>query len=322
MDAVSVQNLAHTYPAARSSKTRPALPAGRQALRGISFNVSSGEIFGLLGPNGGGKTTTFHILSTVFPPTSGLALIFDINAVEDPARARKKIGVVFQSPSLDKKLTIEENLIHQGHLYSLHGEELAQRIRNVLERVGLWERRDDRVEILSGGLKRRTELAKGLLHRPGLLILDEPSTGLDPGARKDLWDYLKELKAKEGMTILVTTHLMDEAEHCDRVAILHEGVIVALGAPAELKRDIGGDMITLATADPQELSRQVEERFGVATTALEGRVRIERISGHEFIPQLVGAFPGLITSVTLGKPTLEDVFIKKTGHRFWTEERP
>lgn len=315
MDAVAVQNLAHTYRATRPSKTP------RQALRGISFNVASGEIFGLLGPNGGGKTTTFHILSTVFPPSAGSAFIFDVNVAEDPARAREKLGVVFQAPSLDRKLTIYENLIHQGHLYGLKGEELEQRSRNVLERVGLWDRRADRVEVLSGGLKRRVELAKGLLHKPGLLILDEPSTGLDPGARKDLWDYLKELKEKEGMTILVTTHLMEEAEFCDRIAIINEGMIVALGSPQELKRDIGGDMITVTSPTAAVLAHQISTRFGVETTVVDNLVRIERLSGHEFIPQMVAAFPQMITAVTLGKPTLEDVFIKKTGHQFWADSR-
>ncbi|OGR89346.1 MAG: ABC transporter ATP-binding protein, partial [Elusimicrobia bacterium RIFCSPLOWO2_01_FULL_59_12] len=292
----------------------------RAALRGVTFSVRPGEVFGLLGPNGGGKTTAFHILSTVFAPTSGRALIFGIDVAQNPAQVRKQLGVVFQAPSLDRKLTIQENVRHQGHLYGLRGDDLTRRSRRVLERVGLWDRRNDRVEVLSGGLKRRVELAKGLLHRPGLLILDEPSTGLDPGARRDLWDYLKELKEEEGMTLLLTTHLMDEADRCDRVAILNEGLIVALGTPVELKRDIGGDVITVETPDPENLRSRIESKFSAASQVVDGSVRIERQNGHEFIPQLVGAFPGLLTAVTLGKPTLEDVFIKKTGHRFWTTE--
>ena len=311
MDAVVVENLSHTYPPVRPAKTP------RPALRDVSFSVPASEIFGLLGPNGGGKTTTFHILSTVFPPTGGKALIFGLDVAQQPARVRQRLGVVFQAPSLDKKLSVYENVWHQGHLYGLYGEELAHRIRHVLERVGVWDRREDRVEVLSGGLKRRVELAKGLLHQPGLLILDEPSTGLDPGARHDLWDYLKELQTKELMTILVTTHLMEEAEKCDRVAILNEGSLVALGTPDALKQQIGGDVISVETPDPQTLSRLIQEKFGGTVQVVEGFLRIERERGHEFIPQLVSSFPGQITSITLGKPTLEDVFIRQTGHRFW-----
>lgn len=312
MEAVVVQNLSHSYPATRSSKT------ARQALAGVSFSVHSGEIFGLLGPNGGGKTTTFHIISTVFPPTGGEALIFGVDAAKEPSRVRQKLGVVFQAPSLDKKLTVEENVWHQGHLYGLSGEKLSLRMRHVLERVGLWDRRDDRVEVLSGGLQRRVELAKGLLHQPGLLVLDEPSTGLDPGARRDLWDYLKELKKEEGMTILLTTHLMEEAEKCDRVAILSQGTLVGLGTPADLKHQIGGDVISVETQDPEDLAEKIRGKFGGTVEVVDGMLRIEREAGHEFIPLLVGAFPGQVTSVTLGKPTLEDVFIRQTGHRFWT----
>ena len=312
MDAVAVRNLSHTYPATRSSKT------ARPALRGISFSVNIGEIFGLLGPNGGGKTTTFHILATVFAATGGEARIFGTNPAKDPARVRERLGVVFQAPSLDKKLSIQENVRHQGHLYGMCGKELRDRMQHVLERVGLWDRRDDRVEFLSGGLKRRVELAKGLLHKPSLLILDEPSTGLDPGARRDLWDYLRELREVDHMTILVTTHLMEEAENCDRVVILNEGSIVALGTPNELKAQIGGDVITLESARPAELAKQIEGKFGGVAQVVDGVVRIERPAGHEFIPQLVAAFPGHISSITLGKPTLEDVFIKQTGHRFWS----
>jgi ABC-2 type transport system ATP-binding protein len=314
MEAVVVQNLTHTYPAARGSKVP------RQALRGVSFTVYSGEIFGLLGPNGGGKTTTFHILSTVFPPSGGQAQIFGVDAAKQPARVRKQLGVVFQAPSLDKKLSVEENVRHQGHLYGLSGAPLAQRMRHVLERVGLWERRGDRVEVLSGGLQRRVELAKGLLHQPGLLVLDEPSTGLDPGARRDLWDYLKELKSRERMTILVTTHLMEEAERCDRVAILSEGTLVGLGTPSDLKQQIGGDVITVEAANPDDLAKRIEVKFGGTVRVVDGSIRIERPTGHEFIPSLVGAFPGEIISVTLGKPTLEDVFIRQTGHKFWSEK--
>jgi len=311
VDAVVVENLVHTYPAKRPSKVE------RQALKGISFSIGEGELFGLLGPNGGGKSTTFHILSTYFRPTGGVARVFGHDVASEPEPVRRELGVVFQSPGLDKKLTVWENLIHQGHLYGLSGQMLRDRILFILNRVALTDRKNDVVESLSGGMKRRVEVAKGLLHQPKLLLLDEPSTGLDPGARRDLWDYLHELKSKEKITIIVTTHLMEEAEKCDRVAILHEGNLVALGTPAELKTQIGGDVISVESSDPEKLAQEIHQKFQVATRVVDGALRIERERGHEFIPQLVSAFPGQIRSVTLGKPTLEDVFIKLTGHRFW-----
>ena len=311
MDVIAVDNLIHTYPAKRSQ-------AARQALKGISFSVEQGEIFGLLGPNGGGKTTTFHILATFFPPSGGRALVFGVDVAEDPEAVRQRLGVVFQNPSLDKKLTVEENLRHQGHLYGLSGSDLRARIDEVLTRVVLEDRKKDFIETLSGGLRRRVELAKGMLHRPGLLLLDEPSTGLDPGARRDLWDYLQELQRKENVTMVVTTHLMEEAEKCNRVAILNEGTLVALGTPEQLKSQIGGDVISVTSGRPEELSKEILQRFGAPVRLVEGTLRIERERGHEFIPELIGAFPGQIDSVTLGKPTLEDVFIKQTGHKFWS----
>lgn len=312
MSVIDVQKLSHSY-RARGRQ------AARQALRGVTFAVEPGEIFGLVGPNGGGKTTTFHILSTYFPPTGGQVDVLGIDVGRHPEAVRRRLGVVFQSPSLDKKLTVRENLWHQGHLYGISGEALRRRISEMLARVGLADRENDLVQTLSGGLRRRAELAKGLLHRPSLLLLDEPSTGLDPGARRDLWDYLRELKEKEGMAMLVTTHLMEEAEKCDRVAILHEGSLVALGTPDALKAQIGGDVISVETPDPQGLCREIQTRFGAPARVVDGLLRLERAGGHEFIPQLVGAFPGQIRSVTLSKPSLEDVFIKQTGHRFWVD---
>lgn len=311
MHVITLENLSYTYPAKRPAKIE------RQALKGISFSVQEGEIFGLLGPNGGGKTTTFHILSTYFPPTEGRATVFGMDVARDPEKVRQRLGVVFQSPSLDKKLTVRENLRHQGHLYGLYGADLKARMDEGMGRVGVRDRAGDLVDVLSGGLRRRVELAKGLLHSPGLLLLDEPSTGLDPGARRDLWDYLKELKDRR-ITMVVTTHLMEEAEKCDRVAILNEGTLVALGTPAELKRQIGGDIISIESPDAEGLRQQIEQKFNAKVQQVDGILRIERQNGHEFIPQLVIAFPGQITSVTLGKPTLEDVFIRQTGHRFWT----
>ncbi|MBI4397067.1 MAG: ATP-binding cassette domain-containing protein [Elusimicrobia bacterium] len=291
----------------------------RKALQDLRFSVKVGELFGILGPNGGGKTTLFRILSTALSPSQGRALLFGIDVAENPREVRRRIGVVFQNPSLDKKLTLRENLLHQGHLYGLSGKDLTQRIRSLLQRLGIESRAEDRVEHLSGGLQRRGEIAKGLLHGPELLLMDEPSTGLDPGARLDLWRYLQELK-KENVTILVTTHLMEEAEHCDRLAILHRGTCVALGEPVKLKEQIGGDVILAQTREPEKLCSLIEEKFHTKPTVVDGTLRLERRQGHEFVPQLVEAFPGLIDAITVGKPTLEDVFIHQTGHRFWWQE--
>src|SRR5262249_40715151 len=238
--AIALQDLVHRYD-------------GRTALNGVSFDVLPAEIFGLLGPNGSGKTTLFRILSTLMIPGGGRAVVAGYDAASDPGRLRREIGVVFQAPSIDQKLTARENLVHQGHLYGLHGPALRNRITEVLERVGLSERARDRVETFSGGMQRRLELAKGLLHAPRVLLLDEPTTGLDPGARRDLWQYLHILRDQEKVSVLVTTHLMEEAESCDRLAILNQGKLVALGTPVELKQEIGGDVIVLETHDPESL---------------------------------------------------------------------
>jgi len=301
--------LSHAYPA------RGKVPA-RRALDRVSFEVMPGECFGLLGPNGGGKSTLFRILSTYFPPTSGKALAFGLDLASSAAALRPRLGVVFQSPSLDPKLTVRENMLHQGHLYGLRGTELERRMGELIERFRLQDRELELAESLSGGLRRRVELAKGLLHEPGLVLLDEPSTGLDPGARKDLWEHLGRLKGS-GVTVLFTTHLMDEAENCDRLALLDGGRVAAQGTPEALKAEIGGDVIAIESPDPEALREAIRKRFGLEAARIDGLLRLEREKGHSFIPQLVEAFPGLVRSVSLSKPTLEDVFIRHTGHRFW-----
>jgi len=303
---IRVEDLRHSY-------------GKRTALNGVSFAVSAGEIFALLGPNGSGKTTLFRILSTLMLPTGGRALVSGFDSAKQPDEVRRRIGVVFQAQSVDIKLTAAENLWHQGHLYGLHGAELKARIAEMLGRVGLADRARDRVETFSGGMKRRVELAKGLMHHPSVLLLDEPTTGLDPGARRDLWQYLHELRSQERVSIVVTTHLMEEAERCDRLAILSEGRVVALGTPAELRSEIGGDVIVLEAENPDSLARRIEQRFGATAAVLDGKVRMERKEGHRFVTDIVEAFPGEIQSVSVSKPTLEDVFIDRTGHRFWTE---
>jgi ABC-2 type transport system ATP-binding protein len=300
---IHIEHLTHRY-------------GDRTALSDLSLDINAGEIFGFLGPNGSGKTTLFRILSTLIPPAGGIVSIAGLNLRESRNAIRQLIGVVFQSPSLDKQLTAEENLRHHGHLYGLRGKELESRIDRMLARVGLSQRPREFVGQFSGGMRRRVELAKGLLTRPKILLLDEPSTGLDPGARIDLWRYLREIRAESGVTILVTTHLMDEAEHCDRLAIMDAGKIAACDAPAALKSRIAADVITLTTDDPQGLAAALKDRFNVAAEQFDSTLRIERERGHEFIPQLVEAFVGKIRSVSLGKPTLEDVFIRVTGHGF------
>jgi ABC-2 type transport system ATP-binding protein len=304
---ISVQNLVHRY-------------ESRTALNGVSFDVRPAELFGLLGPNGSGKTTLFRILSTLMVPTAGRALVMGCDASQDAAALRRQIGVVFQAQSIDPKLTAYENLWHQGHLYGLRGSALKKRVMEILTRVGLADRAKERVETFSGGMQRRIELAKGLLHHPGVLLLDEPTTGLDPGARRDLWQYLQILRDEEHVSVLVTTHLMEEAERCDRLAIMNEGNLVALGTPAELKSEIGGDVILLdAARDAGTLAEHIRARFHVATTVLGNQVRIEQEGGHRFVPDVVEAFPGEIQAISVSKPALEDVFIHRTGHKFWSE---
>jgi ABC-2 type transport system ATP-binding protein len=304
---ISVENLVHRY-------------ENRTALNGVSFDVRTAELFGLLGPNGSGKTTLFRILSTLMIPTSGRALVMGCDAAQDAARLRRQIGVVFQAQSVDPKLTAYENLWHQGHLYGLRGSALKIRVEEILVRVGLADRAKERVETFSGGMQRRIELGKGLLHHPGVLLLDEPTTGLDPGARRDLWQYLQMLRDEEHVSVLVTTHLMEEAERCDRLAIMNEGNLVALGTPAELKSEIGGDIILLDAAhDAAFLSDQIRARFQVDATVMGNQIRIEREGGHRFVPDVVEAFPGEIQAISVSKPALEDVFIHRTGHKFWSE---
>jgi ABC-2 type transport system ATP-binding protein len=304
---ISVDNIIHRY-------------GDRTALNGVSFDVRPAELFGLLGPNGSGKTTLFRILSTLMIPTAGRATILGCDAAQDPARLRRQIGVVFQAQSVDIKLTAYENLWHQGHLYGLRGAALKKRIKEILSRVGLADRAKELVETFSGGMQRRIELAKGLLHHPGVLLLDEPTTGLDPGARRDLWQYLAMLRDEEHVSVLVTTHLMEEAERCDRLAIMNEGNLVALGTPAELKSEIGGDVILFEAAhDAGLLAERIRARFHVETTVLENQVRIERQGAHRFVTEVVEAFPGEIEALSVSKPALEDVFIRRTGHKFWSE---
>ena len=305
--AIRISKLSHHY-------------GDRAALNEISFDVATGEIFILVGPNGGGKTTLFRVLSTLIAPQSGEIQILGYDLRRQQAEIRRSLGVVFQSPSLDRKLTVIENIRYQAIFYGLTGTERAKRETELLEQLGLADRAGDLVETLSGGLKRRVELAKGMIHRPRLLLLDEPSTALDPGARSNLWEYLTRLREETGVTIALTSHLLEEAERADRMAILDTGSIVALDTPDALRATVGGDSITMQSSDPQALASELQQKFQVEAKVLDENVRLELADGHAWIAKLVEAFPGRIDTVTVGKPTLEDVFIAKTGHRFWQAE--
>src|SRR3974390_199664 len=304
---IQLQDLRHQY-------------GDRIALNGVSFDVRPAGIFGLRGPNGSGKTTTFRSLSTLMLPTGGHALIMGHDVAREPALVRRNIGVVFQAKSIDIKLSAEENLMLVGHIYGLRGAALKGRVGEMLGRVGLADRAKEKAETFSGGMQRRLELAKGLLHHPSVLLLDEPTTGLDPGARRDLWQYLQILRDEERVTVLVTTHLMEEAERCDRLAIYAEGNVVALGTPAELKSEIGGDVILLEANEPEALAQHIEHRFGLRAAVIDNKVRLEIEHGHRFVTEVVEAFPGEIEGVSVHKPSLEDVFTPRTRHRFWTEQ--
>ena len=287
----------------------------RIALDGVSFRVEPGELFGILGPNGGGKSTLFRILSTLLPPDAGTARVLGHDVVGAPDAVRRALGVVFQHPSVDPLLTVEENLVHHGQLYGFAGSALRRATDAVVERLGLGEQRRERVARLSGGFKRRTELAKALLIGARVLLLDEPSTGLDPTARREFLGYLAELRTRDGITAILTTHDMEEAERCTRVAILDRGRLVAVGTPAALTGEVGGDVVVVHGAGLEALRERVRARFGVEGRLVDGTLRLERARGHELLRDLIDAFPDAVRTVTYGRPTLEDVFVRRTGHR-------
>jgi ABC-2 type transport system ATP-binding protein len=284
------------------------------ALAAVSFTVARGELFALLGPNGGGKSTLFRILATLLPPDGGAARILGHDVAREPAAVRRRLGIVFQHPSLDGKLTVDENLVHHGHLYGLTGATLRRRVDAVVRRLGLEDRRGERAERLSGGLQRRAELGKALLVGAEVLLLDEPSTGLDPGARRDFLAYLHELRATDGITAVLSTHDLEEAERSDRVAIIDAGRIVALGTPAALRAQVGGDVLVLHAREPERLRERLRARFGLEARVIGGTLRIERARGYELVRDLAEAFPEELQAITVGKPTLEDVFVRLTGH--------
>ncbi|MDZ4814663.1 MAG: ABC transporter ATP-binding protein [Verrucomicrobiota bacterium] len=292
----------------------------RVAVDQVSIEVQQGSLHGLLGPNGSGKTTLFRVLSTLIPLQEGKVSLCGFQLDTQPRKIQEVIGVVFQHPSLDKKLKVKENLVHQGHLYGLSGAPLNRKVNEVLERFSLSDRAHEPVEQLSGGMKRRVEIAKALLHTPQFLLLDEPATGLDPGSRADMWAYLHELRKEKGMTLFVTTHLMEEADTFDRVAVMNNGKLVADDTPSHLKSSIGGDVVLLISDKPEEISTSIQRQFQIKTQVVGREVRMQLEAGHSWIPKLVEAFPGAIQSASVGKPSLEDVFLKLTGHRLTGEK--
>jgi ABC-2 type transport system ATP-binding protein len=289
---------------------------GRRALDDVTVSVAAGEMFALLGPNGGGKTTLFRIIATLLRPTAGVVRVFGADVAADPATVRRLLGVVFQSPALDKRLTVRENLRHHAHLYGLRGARLQSRLEEALTRVRVADRADDRVASLSGGLARRAEIAKALLPGPRLLLLDEPTTGLDPGVREEIWRDLRTLRDRDGTTVILTTHLMDEAEGCDRVGLLDRGRIVLTGRPADLTAALGGEIITIESGRPEALAEAIRERFGLPARAVDGVVRIERDRAHELVGPIIDVFAADVRAVRVSRPTLQDVFLHHTGHRF------
>ena len=300
----TVRNLQHQY-------------GEHHALRGVDIDIRPGRIFALLGPNGSGKTTLFRLLCTLLPIQQGQVLVGGFDSASQPLRVREQIGIVFQSPSLDMKLTVDENIACQGALYGIHGLELRRRRDELLEQLDLLDRRDDLCQVLSGGLKRRVELAKGMLHQPRLLLLDEPSTGLDPSARLKLWDAIREM-AGRGMAVLLTTHLLEEADKADDIAIMSQGKLIAEGAPSDLRAEMGEGVITIVANDASRAENILRNQLGLTPQRLHDQIRLKVDAPAKLVPVLVETLGEEAQSISLGRPSLEDVFIAKTGEAFNT----
>ena len=298
--AIEVESLAKTYGAV-------------EAVRGVSFTVGSSEIFGFLGPNGAGKSTTINMLCTLARPTSGSARVSGFDVIRERDDVRRHIGLVFQDPTLDGQLTATQNLRLHAELYDIERSEIPARMDQLLEMVDLADRRDQPVLTYSGGMKRRLEIARGLMHSPRVLFLDEPTIGLDPQTRSAIWRYIRALQASEGTTIFMTTHYMDEAEHCDRIAIIDRGEIVVLDTPEALKAGVGADRVAIGTEDDAAAIAALRTRFGIDATTAEGAVTFHVAGGEAFVPKLFAELGVAITSVTVARPTLDDVFLRYTG---------
>jgi len=284
-----------------------------EAVRGVEFEVAPGEVFGFLGPNGAGKTTTINMLCTLIRPTAGSATVAGHDVVHERDDVRRNIGLVFQDPTLDGYLTAAQNMKLHAELYGVQRDLVEPRMRQVLSMVGLWDRKDSVVGTFSGGMRRRLEIARGLMHSPRVLFLDEPTIGLDPQTRRSIWNYIRELKASEAITIFMTTHYMDEAEWCDRIAIMDHGEIVALDAPQTLKEAVGKDRVVIHTDDDEAAIAALAQRFGITAQIVEAAVMFGVTAGEEFVPRLFSELGVPIRSVSVSRPTLDDVFMSYTG---------
>ena len=304
--AIEVQDLRKSYDAV-------------EAVRGVGFSVAAGEIFGFLGPNGAGKTTTIKILCTLLQPTSGTARLAGLDVTTSPTEVRRRIGVIFQDPALDDRLTAQENLMLHAVAYRVPRADRAARIDEALRFVDLFDRRKDLTRTFSGGMKRRLEIARGLVHRPEILFLDEPTTGLDPQTRARTWEVLRDLRKKYGTTLFLTTHYMDEAENCDRIAIVDHGRIVALDTPAALKAAVGKDLVSARTADPGGLAALLQDKYGVASTPSEGGLTFLVEGGDAFIVKLLTTDRPALDGISVRRPTLDDVFLSLTGRQIRAE---
>lgn len=293
---------------------------GVKAVDGVTFSVGKGEIFGFLGPNGAGKTTTINILCTLLTPTSGEAEVNGYDVTKNPNEVRKSIGLIFQEPSLDDRLTAEENLDFHGMIYDVPKDIRTEKKEELMKMVDLWDRRKDVVRTYSGGMKRRLEIARGLLHQPKILFLDEPTLGLDPQTRSHIWEYVNKLRDEQGITIFMTTHYMDEAENCDRIAIVDYGKVVALDTPDNLKKLVGGDVITIKTINDEKAEKEIGEQYNLHVRRDASGIHLEIENSEEFIPRFISSFSTKINSIHLRRPTLDDVFLKLTGHEIRDEE--
>ena len=291
-----------------------------EAVKGIDLDVHRGEIFGFLGPNGAGKSTTISVLCTLVEATGGSAVVAGCDVARQPQQVRARIGLVFQDPSLDNQLTARQNLYFHAMAYGVPRRERHERIRTAFEMVGLSDRADATVITYSGGMKRRLEIARGVLHYPEVLFLDEPTIGLDPQTRAKVWDHLREVRERTGTTIFMTTHYMEEAEWCDRIAIIDHGRIVALGTPDELKDQVGGDVVVVTTSDNSRAAAQISERLGATPVADDGTLRIDVPDGPEFVPRLVKSLDVEVRTVTVRRPSLDDVFLHLTGRAIRDDE--
>ncbi len=291
-----------------------------EAVAGIDLEVHAGEIFGFLGPNGAGKSTTISMLCTLLTPTAGVARVAGMDVMHDPAAVRQRIGLVFQDPSLDDQLTARENLEFHAFIYSVPAAVRRPRVDEMLALMQLSERASSAVKTFSGGMKRRLEIGRGMLHQPQILFLDEPTLGLDPQTRKSIWTHLNELRSKKGVTIFMTTHYMDEAEYCDRIAIIDHGKIVAIGTPEELKARVGGDVVTMTSNQPDLAATEIQDMLGVVPSRDNGTLRMEVADGKAFVPRLVRELTAPVDTVSLRGPSLDDVFLKLTGRAIREEE--